>query len=82
MVNEHEQQQEAVPSCGWCKKGWHVNRALLFVVEVLEGSGTVSVILVNFLPLDVLFWRQRRQVGIALALEQSAHVGLRRRCEM
>jgi hypothetical protein len=34
------------------------------------------------LLLVFLFWRQRRrQVGIALALEQSAHVGLRRRCE-
>ena len=56
-------------------------RALLCLVEVVEGSGTVSVSLVDFLPLAVLFWRQRRQVGIALALEQSAHVGLRRRCE-
>ena len=56
-------------------------RALLFLVEVVEGSGTVSVSLVDFLPLAVLFWRQRRQVGIALALEQSAHVGLRWRCE-
>ncbi len=58
-----------------------MNRALLFVFEVLEGSSTVSVIFVDCLPLSVMFWRQRRQVGIALALEQSAHVGLRRRCE-
>ncbi len=56
-------------------------RSLLLVFEVLEGSSTVRVVLVDFLPLTVLFWRQRRQVGIALALEQSAHVGLRRRCE-
>ncbi len=61
-----------MPRCGWCKKGWHVNRALLFVFDVLEDSRTVSVILVDFLPLTVLFWRQRRQVGIVLALEQSA----------
>ena len=73
--------KEAVPRCGWRQKGWHVNGALLLVFEVLEGSSTVSVVLVDFLPLTLLFWRQRRQVGIALALEQSAHVGLRRRCE-
>ncbi len=56
-------------------------RSLLLVFEVLEGSSTVSVVLVDFLPLTVLFWRQRSQVGIDLALEQSEHVGLRRRCE-
>ncbi len=51
-------------------------RSLLFLVEVVEGSGTVSVSLVDFLPLTVLFWRQRSQVGIALDLELSGHVGL------
>ncbi len=56
-------------------------RALLFLVEVVEGSGTVSVSLVDFLTLTVLFWRQRCEVGITLTLEQSVHVGLRRRCE-
>ena len=47
-----------------------MNRSLLFVVEVVEDSGTVSVILVDFLLLTVLFWRQRRQVGIVLDLDQ------------
>jgi hypothetical protein len=37
--------KEAVTRCGWCKKGCHVNRDLLFLVEVLDGSSTVSVIL-------------------------------------
>ncbi len=32
-----------------------MNRALLFVFEILERSGTVSVILVDFQPLAVLF---------------------------
>jgi hypothetical protein len=32
-----------------------VNRTLLFVFEFLEGSDTVIVILVDFLPLVVLF---------------------------
>ena len=39
---------------------------LLFVVEVVDRSDTVSVILVDFLSLPVLFWRQRNQVGIIL----------------
>ena len=68
-------------SCGWSKAGCHVNRVLVF--EVLERSGrvTVRIILEHFLPLTVLFLRQRCQVGITLALEQSTHVDLRRRCE-
>ena len=40
--------KEAVTRCGWCKKGCHVNRDLLFLVEVLEVSATVRVILVDF----------------------------------
>jgi hypothetical protein len=40
--------KEDVTKRGWCKKGRHVNRDLLFVVEVLEGSSTVRVILVDF----------------------------------
>ncbi len=46
-----------------------LNRDLLFVFEVVEGSGTVNISLVDFLSLTVLFWRQRRQVGFAFALE-------------
>ncbi len=38
-----------------------MNGVLLLVFEVLEGSSTVIVVLVDFLPLTLLFWRQRRQ---------------------